>query len=62
VNGLPACANNPLPLISAYSAFVTFFEEEIKKSGVVKTLEDFVFSDAANDNNINMLIRLMSGA
>ncbi|THU91890.1 hypothetical protein K435DRAFT_726663 [Dendrothele bispora CBS 962.96] len=47
---------------SAYSAFLTFFEEKIKAAGVLKTLEAYIFSDEANDNNVNMLIRLMSGA
>ncbi|KAF5371285.1 hypothetical protein D9758_004168 [Tetrapyrgos nigripes] len=47
---------------SAYAAFVTFFSENVKKYGVLKSLDEFIFSSAANDNNANMLIRLMSGA
>ncbi|KAF9021105.1 hypothetical protein BDP27DRAFT_1439345 [Rhodocollybia butyracea] len=46
---------------NAYSGFVTFFENKVASAGVVRTLEEFVFSPAANEKGKSMLVRLMSG-
>lgn len=46
----------------AYSAYLTFFSEKIVNNGVVKTLEDYIFSPAANGNESCMLFRLFGGA
>lgn len=48
--------------LSAYGSFVKFFEEKVEKDGVSKTLETYVFGSQANENNVNMLVRLLSGA
>ncbi|KIK64836.1 hypothetical protein GYMLUDRAFT_240783 [Collybiopsis luxurians FD-317 M1] len=45
----------------AYGGFVKFFDERIERFGVVKTLEQFVFSPDANEKGKTMLARLMSG-
>ncbi|KAE9409719.1 hypothetical protein BT96DRAFT_872370 [Gymnopus androsaceus JB14] len=47
---------------NAYSAFVTFFESRVSSFGAVKTIEEFIFSPAANEEGKCMLTRLMSGA
>ncbi|KAE9400843.1 hypothetical protein BT96DRAFT_956686 [Gymnopus androsaceus JB14] len=47
---------------SAYGAFVTFFESRVSSFGALKTIEEFIFSPAANEQGKLMLARLMSGA
>ena len=45
----------------AYSAYVEFFEKQIAMSGVGQVLEQYVFSPAANDNEVYMLLRFVAG-
>ncbi|KAF9566491.1 hypothetical protein CPC08DRAFT_703825 [Agrocybe pediades] len=47
---------------SAYHSFVGYFTEEIKAIGVPKALEKYVFSDEANAQGVQMLVRVVSGA
>ncbi|KAF9067547.1 hypothetical protein BDP27DRAFT_1364755 [Rhodocollybia butyracea] len=41
--------------------FFTFFEQKIASAGAVRTLEEFIFSPAANEKGKIMLARLMGG-
>ncbi|KDR77998.1 hypothetical protein GALMADRAFT_155027 [Galerina marginata CBS 339.88] len=47
---------------SAYSAFITFFSSEVQALGASGALEKYVFENDANENGVNMLVRVMSGA
>ncbi|KAF9063600.1 hypothetical protein BDP27DRAFT_1231849 [Rhodocollybia butyracea] len=46
----------------AYNGFFTFFQHKVATAGAVKTLEEFIFSPAANEKGKIMLVRLMGGA
>ncbi|PFH50516.1 hypothetical protein AMATHDRAFT_144896 [Amanita thiersii Skay4041] len=46
----------------AYGAYLKFFTERISHIGVHRTFEQYLFDKTANDNGVNMLIRLVSGA
>ncbi|KAF9058210.1 hypothetical protein BJ165DRAFT_1540460 [Panaeolus papilionaceus] len=48
--------------ISAYGAFVDFFEEEVRAIGVSKALEKYIFSEEANKDGRHMFVRFYSGA
>ncbi|CAL1713313.1 unnamed protein product [Somion occarium] len=45
-----------------YADYLEFFAKEIQTSGIGQTLEDYVFSHAANGNGSCMLLRFVSGA
>ncbi|KAF8630301.1 hypothetical protein AX15_003013 [Amanita polypyramis BW_CC] len=45
----------------AYGGYFKFFSSNIQEVGVLKTIEQYIFSVNANDGGANMLIRLMSG-
>jgi len=47
---------------SAYSAFVTFFSEEVQRLGVTGSLEKYVYNEDVNKEGLTMLTRVMSGA
>jgi hypothetical protein len=47
---------------SAYSSFVTFFSNEAQALGASGVLEKYVFEEDANQDGVNMLVRVMSGA
>ncbi|KAK7033555.1 hypothetical protein VNI00_012779 [Paramarasmius palmivorus] len=47
---------------NAYNGFFHFFQERIEATGVSETLGEYIFSPAANEPGLNMLVRLMSGA
>ena len=44
-----------------YANFVTFFTKEVEELGVGKTLEQYIFSSAVNDNGTDMLLRFIGG-
>ena len=46
---------------SAYSAFVTFFSEEVQRLGVTGSLEKYVYNEDVNKEGLTMLTRVMSG-
>ena len=54
-------SHGDLKINRAYYAYVAFFSDKIHKCGVVKTMEDYIFSPAANGNNSDMLFRLFGG-
>ncbi|OCB92234.1 hypothetical protein A7U60_g363 [Sanghuangporus baumii] len=45
-----------------YIAYLKFFTEEIKNNGISDCLEEYIFSERANGNENNMLLRLVGGA
>ena len=45
-----------------YANYVKFFTGIVEKLGAGETLEQYVFSPAANGNGTNMLLRFVSGA
>lgn len=47
---------------SAYGGFFKFFESRVSTFGALNTVEEFIFSPAANEKGKWMLSRLMGGA
>lgn len=53
---------NTISIYSAYNGFFNFFSAEVQNSGIVDTLDRYIFSPSANEKGSRMLVRLMSGA
>ena len=49
-------------IVRYYSSYVVFFTSEVVANGGRKTLANYIFSDAANDNGRNMVLRMMGGS
>lgn len=49
-------------IYSAYNGFFNFFSCQVQDSGIVDTLDRYIFSPSANEKGSSMLVRLMSGA